>query len=69
MRRLPNRGPFTVTSSCDVCGHTGASTRYCAPHSRRPGCPNMGEQDGPHLHRACARCQFEWVETPLNEDA
>ena len=68
MRRLPSRGPFQEPTLCDACGNTHASSHYCPPDARRPGCVNRGPDDDAHIHRRCARCQYEWVETPLNEE-
>ena len=69
MRRLPARGPFKDPTVCDACENTRASSHYCEPHARRPRCPNMGGDDDAHIHRRCARCQYEWVETPLNKES
>lgn len=71
---------FNVQGTCVMCGSaTPASYEYHAKGKRgksapsisyvggppAPKAPLLCPEEGPHMHRTCEQCSYEWAEAPL----
>lgn len=67
---------FHESARCVKCGHESAIVQFCSPVSRHIPtalgvqpyqCPITLLNQRDHLHRVCERCQFMWVERPIDD--
>lgn len=65
--RVIHMPPFNGEATCPKCGHDDIGTHYCEEQARTftPHCASPWERVG-HLHRKCRRCNYEWIEAPLD---
>ncbi len=62
---------FDDSVACPKCGGSDLSASYC----ERTWCTDYDHkygrcQDaaGPHIHRYCGRCRYDWLEAPLDAE-
>ena len=62
----PTMPRYDPMHPCPKCGYNMAGSHYCeeqyAPMAART-CA-----DTPHIHRYCRRCEWEWLEAPLDAE-
>jgi len=62
MKKLP---PYDPNAKCPKCGHDEVRTYYCKTGQPLDSCWLKIEHE--HLHRACQRCHYKWLEACLEE--
>ncbi len=62
---------FNNSATCSKCGSSNVSARYC----EHDWCSDFDHKygrcqaaDGPHIHRYCRRCGYDWLEAPLDAE-
>lgn len=59
---------FDNNSKCPACECEEVSVRYCQKGPQYMIIGGDCKHDKPRLHRVCQRCNYMWLEVPLNED-
>ena len=63
---------YDSTTGCPKCGGRDVDDRFHRHDGGGPyscGYGSFSEHDGPHIHRSCRHCGYDWCELPLDASA